>query len=1059
MNNQFELYPNLKESINNDILNYKEFNILKVDNLKNKDYNNDEILDIINKEDNLMMENYQLFVNNFFNPITPYNKLLINFQTGSGKTLTALTTAKQYIDVNKDAKIIIIGFTKNIFKYELATKKIFNVLNEHDRKAFKTDKTYLWKVNKAIKHNFLFFGYQQLFNALFIFNNSKTNNSDNEINISNMKKKDIIKAIEDGKIKVNKQILDQFENALVICDEVHNLYNVLEPNNWAIAIMFIFNYYPKIKSLFLSATPLKHNSKEIVSLINLLNEKDKQVKYGDIFDKETKLLTPQGETLIKDRIYGKICYVNILNIFDYPEKIFRGESLINQQQINYFLNYFKLKKTNKNLELFNNVNSIFKFVKCPISDKIENFYKSILKSNDNQYVLTSENKYIIDYLIPDNSESKTMPFLLKSDEIKQTYKRSISTDLFLTKDNVLSGNMLEFNTLKNISPKYFKLVEILNQLLTNAKSGKIMIFHPFVHNSGVLFIEEVLKYNGFISYNSPINKNTKCATCGIINVKHINITGHKYTPAQFINLYGMLNKNIIDNLSNIYNSEDNKYGSTIKILLASSLLQEGYNFKAVRHLFITHSPTNISTMQQIIGRTVRKNSHKYIEDKKVDIYILTHTFKDKSLLSYEEYFYLKKILEYQKIQYINALMYNNAIDFSINNSINTYDMPLNQNLIKNLNQNLNESKNESKTLKIQNLNNLLYNNIFLDQTLYILKYIIKRLFLEVSPIFEYNDLYNTVKSTPFKVPINTQKIDENTFNLAIYELIYNYANKIVFNKTKFSNDFSDLLLNDSLIFYDRNNNEVVIKQHNNYLFLTKFNEKHKNININDYLIQLNDDVTINISNIMNNSKVKIKTIISKMIELLDNKKDKMLYEKQIIYNFLYTDQLQIIEYIIENYDKHNDKFNKILNYYSKYNYIIYDNKTPIGHKLNKSNYRIYKNNNWENDYNLIKPVYKFDKYLIYHELINGYISQKLFILSKANKHNKKLKDLRLIYKGSICASLSKEDIEHIFKYFHLENNNIPKIDKCVLLENTLLNNQSKEFKYFLNLNEFHLVNI
>ncbi len=1064
----FDIYPEINNKIQSDILHYKEFSILKInentknnknDIIKNLDlqYDPQYIVNQINKEDNLVLENYQLFINNFLNPSTPYNRLLINFSTGSGKSLTALTTARQYLNSNINNKVIILGFTRDIFKYELASKKIFNMLSKEDRKAYKTSRSALWKLNNKLKKNYIMYGYQGLFNNLFTYE---------EGSINDLKKSTLIEYISNGKIKVNKNLLDQFKNSFLICDEVHNLYNMLEPNNWAIAIMFILDYYPEIKVLFLSATPLKHSSKEIVYLINLLNEKKDRINYSDLF--KNKDLISNADEIIRKKTYGKICYVNIINPLDYPLKNIVGDYLISNNN-----------KQN------NDINKHFKFIKCKITPFISNIYKKLNIENKNSNKLNIENKYIMDYIIPSSLNPKNV--LLTHEEIIKEYKRTTSKQIYLTNDNIVTGECLKLENLKNISPKYYMMLKTILNILSSYKSnkimninGKILIFHPFVRNSGVLFIEEILKYNGFIKYNDPIHNNTLCTYCGKTRSEHdttnnntnvdlinnentFNIKNHKFKPVQFININGSVNKSMVNSLLSDFNNPNNSYGENIKIIIASSMLQEGYTLKCIQHLFLTHIPINISSLQQILGRAVRKSSHSLIKEKKVNVYILTHSNSSTSIsinnnndivtttkessneLTFEESYYKNKIYEYQKIQHINSILYNNAVDYQINNEINTYDD------VSDLTGNITNSK-------ITHLNN--YQYIYLNQTLLILKYIIKRLFLEVSNIFEYNDLFKIVQAPPFKVSIDTSKISENHFNLAINELVYNLSANVSFDIKK-DNDITDLLLDDSIIFYNYDKEEVIIKQHNNFFFLIPFNDKYKNIDNNYVLLSSSKSydktnnmlskIKINITETINSNNINVKILANKIYDDLNDE----IKCDNIIYEYVYDDQLKLIEYIIQS-NNISSKYEKILEYYSKYNYIIYkkNKSNPIGHCFNKNHIKTYVNNKWQNDYNNSKLSFKFNKYYIFHDIVNNYIIQKLYILS--NKTDSNIKDKRLIYKGTICKSVQKEALDDVLKYFKLNDdiNLSSRTDKCMVLENLFLNNDKKnEYKYFLNLYE------
>jgi hypothetical protein len=702
-----------------------------------------------------------------------------------------------------------------------------------------------------------------------------------------------------------------------------------------------------------------------------------------------------------------------------------------------------------------------------MSKLIKNTYNKLIDNMDSKkLVLNLENRYIMDFVIPDAKDDSIG--LINSDSIKQSYKLSTSKFISLNSESIVTGECLDYENLNNISSKYFNMLKLIFNIVkkkipnfnsdnsdnsdTSNTNGKIMIFHPYVHNSGVLFIEEILKFNGFIKFGSPSNNNTLCSICGVERVNHksydsnndITNNNHEFKPIQFININGNLNKNIIEQQLNDFNNINNKYGENIKILIASSVLQEGYTLKSIQHLFITHIPVNISSLQQIIGRAVRKNSHQQIKENNVNIYILLHSYLQDDKLTFEEFYYIKKLYEYNKIQHINSILYSNAVDYQINNEINTYP-----------NQQLDLPKNINN-YKITNI--MTYKNVFMDQTLSIIKYIIKRLFLEVSLIFEYDDLFEYVKNPPFHISINTSNINESDFNIAINELIYNLSNKISFNYEK-QNDISDLLINNNIIFYNYQKEEVIIKQHNNYLFLVKFSDKYKPIEFTNNLSNTNEEEFIPITTIINSFNLNIDFILNKIYDDLLVPK----LEQNIIYNYLYDEQIKIIEYIIESLynntnlsKKNTDKYYKILSYYSKYDYIVYNKKLPIGHYLYKNSIKKFndKTSSWENDYNIPKQSFSFDKYYLFHEVNNNFIIQKLFILN--NKTDSKIVDKRLIYKGTICNSVAKEELNDVMKYFKIHNEieklKLPsRIDKCFYLEQFLLSKKNENKKYFLNL--------
>jgi len=75
-------------------------------------------------------------------------------------------------------------------------------------------------------------------------------------------------------------------------------------------------------------------------------------------------------------------------------------------------------------------------------------------------------------------------------------------------------------------------------------------------------------------------------------------------------------------LQDLFNSENNKDGSIIKVILGTRSIMEGVSFKNVRQVHITDPWWNEARIQQIAARAVRNCSHKALppEDRSVVIY-------------------------------------------------------------------------------------------------------------------------------------------------------------------------------------------------------------------------------------------------------------------------------------------------------------------------------------------------------------------------------------------------------------------------------------------------------
>jgi len=87
-----------------------------------------------------------------------------------------------------------------------------------------------------------------------------------------------------------------------------------------------------------------------------------------------------------------------------------------------------------------------------------------------------------------------------------------------------------------------------------------------------------------------------------------------------------------------FNSEANKNGDLIKIIMITKSGTEGLDLKNVRHLHITEPYWNFSLIQQVIARGVRYKSHNSLEEhlRNVQVYIYLSDYNENALAEMKE---------------------------------------------------------------------------------------------------------------------------------------------------------------------------------------------------------------------------------------------------------------------------------------------------------------------------------------------------------------------------------------------------------------------------------------
>lgn len=990
--------------------------------------------DIIKKNNVLILNNYQKFITNFINPNTKYDKLLLIHSTGVGKTITSLSAALNFIEIFKKEKelnllkndttggmVYIIGFTKNVFKKELFSRSEFGIVSKDEIKEMDELKKQILKFNyekdilklkelkmkytirlKSKKGNgyFEFIGYKELVNRILIKNQLEYN-----VQVHNIKnEKELKYLINQEIIKLNYEFLDKFHKSLIICDEIHNVYNSLQTNNWGLCLNIILDYYKNKKSirmLYLSATPINNKPIELISLLKLLNT-DLNINKNDLFDSDNNL-KKNGYELIKKYTKGKISFLKDMDLESYPAKEIFGEIIPNvpylkfircpmsdlhfktyiHESNNYINNKTKsgkldeldeLDDSEESEELENN-----KYNKK--SDKILDEDLDIIDNEEMNNIIDGlpeypinlelDKRYLNDIVFP-NPENKNLGLYIKNDISKsilnatQEWKSKYDINL-VTKDkllkNTITGNILEESNLKKYSTKYHKLIELVKNIIINNK-GKILIYHNFVQVSGIHLISEILKINGCLDSKETPVKYSRCNICYKIKFEHTDKINHEFQPIRFITISSLINKNIIDKDLDNFNLSNNMNGEEIRIIIGSKAIKESYNLKEVQNLIVLHQPDNISTLIQIFGRAIRKNSHINlpIENRKVNIYLLVSSIpvhiqkKSKSYIySYEEMKYKYKLYIYSIIKKINDIFIETAIDRTINYNINYPSINLedsNSNDLYYLNP---LSKNKLIKLDYNNINLSTFQSYYYNEEINYCKYIIKRLFIEFSPVWKYEDLIKYIKNPYFKTNMNNQYISEYSIIIALDFLVFNKSN-IIYNTIDSISDISTRQSNSNILvdnlfnssekyIIDLNNNINIITYIDQYYILVPYNNKNLNYNLLDYIdyeviyqnIEYIPETKININNILNEDIElnNYETIKKFFIHKYNNIKIEKLFD--IITEFDNKFHLKFIEEIIEYFfnlytnidfqpDINHDFYVKILYFYNKFNIIIFANK-------------------------------------------------------------------------------------------------------------------------------------
>jgi len=222
--------------------------------------------------------------------------------------------------------------------------KLLKEINPMSMKGMPKEKV-VSQIKNIINTYYIFLGYVQFANYII-----KTMNYDEEVQKPGFKKnfdkkgdktkgdktkekqKTKIQMLKDVKIELNSRIIkrlqNEFDNRLIVIDEVHNIRKTDDNENKKVAINLelLVKSAKNMRFLLLSATPMYNTYKEIVWLLNLMNTNDRRgrIEAKDIFDKNGDF-KKSGEELLIRKATGYISFVRGENPYTFPYRVYPSE--------------------------------------------------------------------------------------------------------------------------------------------------------------------------------------------------------------------------------------------------------------------------------------------------------------------------------------------------------------------------------------------------------------------------------------------------------------------------------------------------------------------------------------------------------------------------------------------------------------------------------------------------------------------------------------------------------------------------------------------------------------
>jgi hypothetical protein len=559
----------------------------------------------------LRLSGAQLFIRNFENPDTDFTRVLIKWQTGTGKSIAAISISQEFIRQfraraalgERAPTVFVISFTaRETIQEDMLRYPEFGFVSQAEVEELRHLRALAGAAGPASAEArqlsglvgvlrrritdrgrggyYQFYGYKEFANRLFVvtraglergFDIQALYGRASRAGAEGSFGEQLAEVVRRGDVVVNEGLLAELRGGLLIADEIHNVYNILETNNYGIAIQYALDVLgaEAPRAVYMSATPVTGSAAEVVDLLNLLVPRSAlpggvPLRRADFFaraaapgDATDDGEDPEASSFVVSQLRegaleriahlaaGRVSFLLDADVGSYPRREFVGEEVAG-------VPYLRLTP-------------------CPMAP----FHERTLAREQAPSLgeagprldvgpslgeAAAEGRALGAGIAPNAYTLYDMAFpnpgfapdaAASADAASYGLYRSGETPVLLGQapeewraaagvivdsgaeagvtagTYVISGGFLGPERLALYSTKFARIVEATLAAVRGGP-GKVMIYHHRVRMSGVLLLQEALRMNGFADETGSATDTTVCAICGVARAAHDRADGQRF---------------------------------------------------------------------------------------------------------------------------------------------------------------------------------------------------------------------------------------------------------------------------------------------------------------------------------------------------------------------------------------------------------------------------------------------------------------------------------------------------------------------------------------------------